>query len=396
MKFFYCFWMFVVNINCFSQKQVKQQAEAKFITRFPFKQYSGGVMIVSARFDSLEHSFNFILDTGSSGISLDSTICEEYKIIPTPTDTVIKGLGASHKAKFLFNRELHFPGLSVGNLNFHVSDYEILSSVYGEKIDGIIGYSFFSRYIIKVDFDSLNVSVFTPGELKYESGSTVLRPTFSNRLLAQDLIIRDRRKTNSKFFLDTGAGLCLLINEYFVIDSNILLEKRKPIYTQTEGIGGKLHMRITVIKKIQIGNHRFGNVPVYLYKDEYNVTSYPYVSGLIGTDLLRRFNLTINYPKGEISLVPNSHYKDPFDYAYTGISIYYIDNMIIIEDVIPGSPGEKAGIKTGDQLLGVGKNLTNDINQYKTLLQSAKEKIKVIIKRDGELLELIIRPDSIL
>ncbi len=31
------------------------------------------------------------------------------------------------------------------SLNFHVSDYDILSSVYGDSIDGIIGYSFFSQ-----------------------------------------------------------------------------------------------------------------------------------------------------------------------------------------------------------------------------------------------------------
>ena len=43
----------------------------------------------------------------------------------------------------------------VDSLDFYINDYEILSSVYGEKIDGVIGYSLFSRYIIKIDYDSL-------------------------------------------------------------------------------------------------------------------------------------------------------------------------------------------------------------------------------------------------
>ena len=46
-------------------------------------------------------------------------------------------------------------GLTIDSLDFHVNDYDILSSVYGDRIDGIIGYSFFSRYIVKIDYDSI-------------------------------------------------------------------------------------------------------------------------------------------------------------------------------------------------------------------------------------------------
>ena len=54
--------------------------EAVFITKFPFKMYSGGVMIIKACYENLKDSLNFILDTGSGGISLDSTTCSEYNI----------------------------------------------------------------------------------------------------------------------------------------------------------------------------------------------------------------------------------------------------------------------------------------------------------------------------
>ncbi|MEI9955300.1 MAG: hypothetical protein WDM90_03105 [Ferruginibacter sp.] len=49
---------------------------------------------------------------------------------------------------FVFDETLHLPGLDVEHLNFHVNNYDVLTSVYGEKVDGIIGYSFFSRYIV--------------------------------------------------------------------------------------------------------------------------------------------------------------------------------------------------------------------------------------------------------
>jgi C-terminal processing protease CtpA/Prc len=115
----------------------------------------------------------------------------------------------------------------------------------------------------------------------------------------------------------------------------------------------------------------------------------------LGNDLLRRFNLTLNYPKREIHLLPNSHFRDPFDYAYTGLNIFSIEGFVVVEDVIPGSPAAIAGIKKEDLILGVGSNFTNNIMAYKALLQSPKQKIKITLRRDEKLLQVNIKPLSI-
>ena len=144
--------------------------------------------------------------------------------------------------------------------------------------------------------------------------------------------------------------------------------------------------------RVKIGKYSFRNVPTYLYEDQYKVTSYPFVGGLLGNDLLRRFNLTLNYPKREIHLLPNSHFKDPFDYAYTGLNIFSIEGFVVVEDVIPGSPAAIAGIKKEDQIVGVGSNFTNNIMAYKALLQLPKQNIKITLRRDKQLLQVTIKP----
>ena len=116
---------------------------SKFITKFPFKQYTGGVVVIHGKFDSYPDTLNFILDTGSGGISLDSTTVLYFGLKGTPSERIIRGIAGIRKVKFAYNHTLHLPGLDVDSLNFHINDYDILSSVYGEKIDGIIGYSFF-------------------------------------------------------------------------------------------------------------------------------------------------------------------------------------------------------------------------------------------------------------
>ena len=396
MKELFCILLVAFSvIVCNGQEILSPQPQAKMLTKFPFKQYSGGVMVIQARVNDIPDTLNFILDTGSGGISLDSTTCVEFGIKLTPSDTIITGMGGTHKVSFVFNQKIHLPGLTVDKLNFHVNDYDILSSVYGEKIDGIIGYSFFSRYIVKINFDSTLIEVYSPGEMEYPKQGSTIRPAFTT-LPIQNLLIRDGRKINFNYYLDTGAGLCFLLNEDFAKDSNVLLSGRKPLLTQAEGLGGRLEMRLTVIKTLQVGIYKFRKVPTYLFKDEFNVTSYPYVGGLLGNDLLRRFNLIINYPKREFHLLPNGHFNDPFDYAYTGMAMYFINGRITIEDVITGSPADKAGLRKGDILLSVGKNITNNIMQYKTALQSASEKMKLVIMRENKLLEFFIKPKSIL
>jgi hypothetical protein len=383
------------KISCFGQEILSPVPKAAFITKFPFLQYSGGVMVVKAKLNNIPDSLNFILDTGSGGISLDSATCAELRIPISPSDTVITGMGDSHKVSFAFNQTLHFPGLDAGGLNFHINNYEVLTSVYGEKIDGIIGYSFLRRYIVKINFDSLMLEVFSPGEISYPRNGTLLNPIFTT-LPIVNLHFKDRKKSDFNFYFDTGAGLCFLLSDRFAADSNILSTKRRPVLTQAEGMGGKIQMRMTVVKMLQVGRYRFRNVPTYLYSDEFNVTSYPNVGGLLGNDLLRRFNLILNYPKRQIYLTPNSHFNDRFDYSYTGMAAYYVDGMIMVDDIIKGSPADKAGILKDDVIIAVNKNFSNNIMQYKDILQTERERIKLIIKRKAVLIELYIKPKSLL
>jgi predicted metalloprotease with PDZ domain len=155
-------------------------------------------------------------------------------------------------------------------------------------------------------------------------------------------------------------------------------------------------MKITTIKEFRLGPYKFHHVPTYIFDDEYNVTSYPYLGGLIGNDILRRFNIYLNYDHRDIYLVPNSHYRDPFDYSYTGLGFYWNDGVIRVGDVMKGSPAEKAGFMVDDIIFAVGNNASNNLQTYKTILQNVGDKVKIIIRRNGSLEEHTIHVKSIL
>lgn len=368
---------------------------ARLITSFPFTVFTGGVVLLKARVGNFPDSLNFILDTGSGGISLDSATCVQLRMSPEPSDKTIVGIAGTRQVKFLYNQQLHLPGLTVDSLNFHVNDYDILSSVYGEKIDGIIGFSFFSRFIVKIDYDSNRVFVYTRGTFRYPRGGYMLRPIIAS-LPVQGAMVRDARRVDGRFYFDTGAGLCTLLSSDFVSDSSLLDSRKKTYLTQAEGLGGKATMRLTTLREVRLGPYRFRKVPTYIFNDEYNVTAYPNLGGLLGNDILRRFNVILNYSQRMIHLVPNSHYRDQFDYSYTGLGIYWIEGEIRIGDVMKDSPAEKAGLKEDDIVLAINNNFSNNIQVYKNLLQNVGDKLRIIVKRGGELHELHMKVKSIL
>ena len=394
------FFYFGLCLLLFTSLRLKAQEEfiespSRLLTRIPFIQLSGGIVILQATLGDYPDTLNFVLDTGSSGISLDSSTVDYLKLKPEPSDKTIRGIAGIRKVSFLYNQKLHFPGLTVEKLDFHINDYSILTAVYGVQIDGIIGYSVLSRYILKIDYDSTKIDILSLGTIRYPRGGFLLKPTIST-LPSHTLRIKDATTLTSRFLYDMGAGVCLMLSKEFVNDSVLLNKKRKLWAKEGEGIGGKIDMFATVIKEVKLGPYKFRSVPVYIFDDVYNVTSYPYLGGLIGNDILRRFNVTLNYDKRDIYLIPNSHFNEHFDYSYSGVELYMINGHIVAGDVAVGSPAEKGGLKEGDIIIAINKNFTQNLNQFKTALQAPNEKVTIIIQREGVLKEVSFKIKSIL
>jgi hypothetical protein len=375
--------------------QKKSNSTAKLITQIPFTTFTGGVVVIRAQLIGYPDTLNFIMDTGSGGISLDSTTCIRLNITPVLTDKLIMGIGGIRQLRYVNDRSLKLGTMQIDSLNFHVSDYDILSSVYGDRIDGIIGFSFFSRYIVKIDYDSSQMYVYSKGSIKYPTGGFAFKPNIVS-LPVESAMVRDSREIFPRFYFDTGAGLCLLLNSDFIRDSSLLYPDKKPLPTQAQGMGGKANMQVTILKEFKLGPYRFRNVPTHIFDDEYNVTSYPYLAGLIGNDVLRRFNIILNYDKKIFYLTPNSHYRDQFDYSYTGLGLYWIEGEIRVGDVMKDSPAEKAGLKVDDVVIGINDNLSQNLQLYKSMLQNTGDKVKLLVNRRAEgLLEMSMKVKSI-
>ena len=124
-------------------------------------------------------SLNFIFDTGRSSISLDSATAADLKIPVIPSDVTVNGIAGRSKVGFIYDQQLRLPGLDIDSLDFHAADYELMTSFYGEKINGIIGYTVLKNYVVELDSDSSIISFYSKGSLKYPRGGYLLKPNIN-------------------------------------------------------------------------------------------------------------------------------------------------------------------------------------------------------------------------
>ncbi len=390
-----CLILFLgVQLSSNSQDNL-DQPNAKLVSKFAFTQLTGGLVIVHATIDTSTIELNFLLDTGSGGISLDSTVARSLGFTIHPTERLIRGIAGKRKLSFTYGHFLNFPEFTTDTFSFHINNYSLISSAYGYKIDGVIGYSFLRKYIVKIDYDMQMIEVFKPGNFKYPRGGYFLKPDFTT-LPFTYFSIGNNKKIKSRYLFDTGAGLCFLLNKEFVKDS-LLFGKKTTFYTtQAEGLGGKRTLDLAVVKNVAIGPYSFKDVPVYIFEDEYKVISYPKNTGIIGNDILRRFNIILNYPNKTIYIKPNKKFVDGFDYSYTGLGIYLIENEIVVTDVIKGSPAYKAGFEPGDIIVAIDNDYSKNIQTIKHALQNPGAKLSVLISRNEKLEMMILDVKNIM
>src|SRR5689334_4213512 len=96
---FFLFSLFLVS-NLQAQEEFVPPP-AKLLTSVPFRQFTGGVILLKGRLGNYPDSLNFILDTGNGGISLDSLPSERLKIKSEPSDKTIRGIAGIRTVRFV-------------------------------------------------------------------------------------------------------------------------------------------------------------------------------------------------------------------------------------------------------------------------------------------------------
>ncbi|MCX8473728.1 MAG: aspartyl protease family protein [Sediminibacterium sp.] len=392
---FQIIFFLVLLFPVFAHSQSKQNNNEAIAT-FPFKILIGGTIILKIQIDSSKDSLNFIFDTGNSANTIDSLTATKLKFSSENTNKKFRGVGGSTPAIISknhllgFNKDLHFL------TDFYIHNYDLLTDYLGIKIDGIIGLVFTKHYVVDINFDSLKFTIYNKKKYIYPRGCEIINLT-TNPLFHFPVSLKEKKTNYSKSLIfDTGAGLDLIISRDFVSAEQFYDTNKKIWKTNGEGLAGKISMDLTVTKKLKIGSFYFKNVPTYIIEDSGHLFNHPHCAGLVGNNILKRFNQIINISKSEVCIRPNYYFFERFDYNYLGFNLFSFNNKVYITDIIENSPATKAGLKDFDEVYCINNKCLTDLQSYKAVLQNINRNCTILYKRDGIILGTELKVESIL
>ena len=346
---------------------------------------------------------NFLLDLGSpiSIIFIDSTASlHSYgKSISNK-----KQKATSADGKRLMREYLDWGTITT---NWFKIENSVLSTIYRNdpfdcnNLGGIWGADIFAQDIkgkrnkillIKMQDSTLRIL----DKLPPLENWTKLNTRFN--MLSHIKILTSVNKNKTKVFFDTGfSGSLILKNSVF---RDIQSQDKKSI-SNTQIVYGHLHSSLagsaapdtayTGIMNLQLGPG--------LQIDSVQVVTTPnMIVNAMGMDLIKRFNILVDYQKQNLYLQPDPAYTLPEKNIFQqfGFKARSVENeKLIVVNMVAGSPAEKVGLKIGDQILSINNIRVDEINPcetYRTFEELSCESTGnvIIVKREGEIFKFIL------
>src|SRR5580698_10576285 len=107
-------------------------ATDRFLGSIRFRVLIGGIVLGKVRLGDFQDSLNFIFDTGCGGMSLDSMTALRLNLVPHSSSALIRGIAGVRQEKLLDGMRLRVGTVTLDTITMQVSNYDILSNVYGE------------------------------------------------------------------------------------------------------------------------------------------------------------------------------------------------------------------------------------------------------------------------
>lgn len=354
-------------------------------------------------------TMHFILDTGLSTSIMTEISWGDTLMLNYTRQVKLNGLGQGEPVDALhsYGNNFNISGIQGANQDLYVLLQNVfnLSAIFGTKVHGLIGYNMFKNFIVDINYDRKVITFHNPAKYKpdrfQKRGTTLPLIIHHTKPYIYGVItLRDGTEIPVKLLLDTGASHALWID--VKSDKSISYPKKTAEVFLGKGLNGDIYGKIGRMHQFTIGDYTF-NQPIVAFPDSLSAgdaIGRDNRNGSLGSEILRRFNVIIDYPNSQVTLSPNRQYRSEFKLNRSGIDIeaplpgfpYYI-----ISNIRKGSPADKAGLRKGDEIKSInGKNtIAMNINDmYEFFQKKPGYRIKLNLVREGYHFKVVLFLDD--
>ena len=295
--------MFTVVVVSGSRVPLGKLAEPKAETNppvvLPITFQRGHIMLPVRANDSL--SLSFMLDTGYTMTMIHPAHAETLQLRRIGQVTIVGIAGEEPAAVFAG------ASFDLGGLAYAPSRIAALAADEpgrARKRDGILGHSFFRRFIVEVDCRARTVTLRDPKTGPYVSAGEIIPLTFRNTtpIIEADVKSPGGTLVKGKFEIDTGCTGALCLGHDFTERNQLNPSTNSASSGVRQGVGGGARIQSGHVPQLRMGRQTV-NRP----ETDFFIEGSPADAGLaghIGLAALRPFKIIFDYSRSQMILEP--------------------------------------------------------------------------------------------
>lgn len=342
--------LFLMPLLSLSQVPGLHLREGKSVAIIPFTTVNNLLLITSV---TQTDSFVFILDTGVKNTILFPRDETHLQIDPSRY-VYIRGIAEDDeiRSRIAYQLPVDFGNYEGILPQVLLPEFETnpLQEHFGRKIDGILGSEFFLNYCIDINFNNQIIKIKEQAKPKRKYRYTKVELIENKPYIQAGISGSD----DVQLLLDLGASHPLLLE----LDSGKTPTNPYIINEIGTGIGGVIMGYQSRIPSLEIGGYVLEDV-IANYSQEYAAAGKKGNDtrvGSVGMEILRRFNMLIDYRNSAIYLQKNVNFHSAFRCNQAGVSLLAKGpdlRIFYISYLVPGSPAAQAGLQVDDILLNI-------------------------------------------
>jgi hypothetical protein len=262
----------------------------------PFETRRGHVM-VPTRVNST-NALSLLLDTGYGMTMLHSDHVKDFGLARRGSVTIV-GIAGEEPAGVFEGPTFDFSGIAWKPRR--VAAFPSEDPTRTRRRDGILGSSFFKRFVVDINSRQKSLTLHSPDTYHYSGPGELLTLTFkSSTPIVRALIdLADGSQVPAQFEIDTGCDGALCIGQHFV-ESHQLAPATAGPPSRRAGVGGTARTRTGHLARLRLGNLIVEQPAANFFLQGSPVD--PPLAGHIGWGLLRDFKVIFDYSRQQLIL----------------------------------------------------------------------------------------------